>query len=114
MSELWTVTLRFRGAHAPPVSLFFGGEAAARKEFKALCEAALASDATHDHYGTSIAVFGDLEAVILQDVGKAFEAEVEMGLKRAIAQGKAERRALSDPELRFVTGHMPGTGKIRG
>ena len=33
MSELWTVTLRFRGAHAPPVSLFYGGQAAARKEF---------------------------------------------------------------------------------
>lgn len=116
MSELWTVTLRFRGAHAPPVTLFFGGEAAARKEF---AEAASGIPATDDHYGTSIVVYpeGPLEAVILQDVAKAFEAQVELGLAQARAQAKANTRAAGDPVLKFVSGHnvgVPGAGIIRG
>ena len=126
MSELWTVTLRFRGAQAPPVSLYFGGEAAARKEFeKAIAlpwpDPSGATDlpVTHDHYGTSIAVFhaGALEAVILQDVAKVYEAQVEMGLKHAIAQARANTRAAGDPVLKFASGQnvgFPGAGMIRG
>jgi hypothetical protein len=120
MSELWTVTLRFRGAQAPPVSLFFGGEAAARKEFSKFTASGLGFGVIEDHYGTSIVAFGagiPLEAAILQDVAKALDAQVEMALKQAISQARAQRRVAGDPELKFMTGQnvgVPGMGMIRG
>lgn len=112
MTELYTVTLAFRGGRT--VNLVFAGAASAKKEFDKLT----AGWSRHeDHFGSVVALpdeYSLLEAVMLQEVDKAQEANVEIALVQARAQAKANTRAQHDPQLKFMSGGLVVPGGRMG
>jgi hypothetical protein len=104
MSDLHTISLLFRGGQRQ-ANLVFSSAERAKEVFDVLTAGAEEEDGVSfsDSFGTTIYLIyyarSPLEAVILQDAGRASEGGIEMGLLQTRAQTKAQRRAAGDPMI---------------
>jgi hypothetical protein len=104
MSDLWTVSLMFCGSDRQ-VNMVYQSEDAAREAFgrwtKEQVQEEFPVHIEADQYGTTVCLFGGgpLEAVMMQDAGRAADGGIELGLLQARSQAKAQRLASADPML---------------
>jgi len=105
VSDLWTLQLMFCGAQARTVTLVYQGEAEARAVMQRIAGSPVMAEFPFvqecDHYGTEVVVFsgGPLEALQLQEGGRAGEGAIELALQQARIQARAQERGAKDPVL---------------
>ncbi len=109
MSELWTVALFFR-PHGRRHNLIFRDKERALKVYLEEFPIDERGMVAEDDYGCQLAIFpdGPLEMVMLVEEERAAGAAVELALIQARTQAKANLEAQRDPQLKFLSGAMPG------
>lgn len=105
MADLWTLQL-YIANRQERVSLVFHSEAGARAALARVQDSPVQAEfpwfIVEDNYGTTATVFGGgpLEAVVLQDCGRASEGGIELGLQNARNQARAQELAARDETLK--------------
>jgi hypothetical protein len=109
---MWTLQVFFTGV-AHPMNLAFKEEAGAKMVLHALQQKLSAE--VKDDYGAELSIpdWDKVAVIRVEDAEKFLEAQVEYNILQQYAQAKQQKRAASDPKLKFLSG-MQGNMIGRG
>lgn len=113
MSGLYTILVMFRGGQRQ-VNLVYQSAEAAENAWDRMVYGDDHS-VFEDGYGSRLCICGmatSVEAVLLQDAGRAQEAQIEMVLLQARSQSRANTRAQHDPMIKQQNQIVPGGGFV--
>jgi hypothetical protein len=99
--------------HGPQVTLMFNNEARAKAAYRVLRAEGRGEDdfefEVSDDYGQTIAINRDeVPLIILQDLSRVHDGQIEVGMAQSRAQAAAQRKASNDPALKLLTPAGPG------
>lgn len=99
----------------PQHTLMFNNETRAKTAYRELRAEARGEDLfeieVSDDYGQTLTINRDeVPLIVLQDLSRVHEGQIEVGMAQSRAQAAAQRKASNDPALKLLTpnGPMPG------